>query len=57
MTTKLRVRTPSPKTVTFDTLPSPVPLKIQRGRRRFYNHIEWERYLSKYSSNTPSLQN
>lgn len=45
MLPKMRTRTPSPKTVTFD--PSP-PTTLNRSyRRRFKNHVEWEQYLSK----------
>ncbi|CAG9860622.1 unnamed protein product [Phyllotreta striolata] len=44
MSTKARMRTPSPKTVTFD--PSP-PTTLERKPRKwaFKNRSEWERYL------------
>lgn len=47
MTTKMRMRTPSPKTVTFDPSP-PTTLSRPFRRLRFKNHAEWEQYLSKY---------
>ncbi|KAG5896459.1 hypothetical protein JTB14_002600 [Gonioctena quinquepunctata] len=45
MSVKLRMRTPSPKTVTFD--PSP-PIALDREPRwaRFRTHKEWERQLN-----------
>lgn len=49
MSAKLRRRTPSPKTVTFD--PSP-PTTLERTIKRltFKSHAEWEHYLSKYAT-------
>ncbi|XP_063907699.1 leupaxin isoform X1 [Zophobas morio] len=43
MSAKLRRRTPSPKTVTFD--PSP-PTTLERKRLRFRSHAEWEHFLN-----------
>lgn len=48
---RLRVRTPSPKTVTFgDTVTNGV---VVRPRNKFGSHSEWERYISKYQTRWP----
>ncbi|KAK9696427.1 LIM domain [Popillia japonica] len=45
MTTKMRMRTPSPKTVTFDPSP-PTTLKRSYRQLKFRNLKEWEQYLN-----------
>ncbi|CAH0555769.1 unnamed protein product [Brassicogethes aeneus] len=45
MSVKLRTRTPSPKTVTFDSSP-PTTLERRPRRLRFKSHKEWEHYLN-----------
>nr|CAI5841446.1 unnamed protein product [Callosobruchus analis] len=41
----MRMRTPSPKTVTFDPSP-PTTLERRPRRFRFKGHREWEEYLN-----------
>lgn len=47
MSAKLRTRTPSPKTVTFDPSP-PTTLERKPKPMKFRNLTEWEQYLSEY---------